>query len=80
MASAAVSSKAVVLLLLTRCLLLNHCEGSVLVPCFCCAVLCALSIDGERELVALLCLSCWCLVTVNVLWLFLMVLGFVCSV
>ena len=40
----------------------------------CCALLCILSsfaIVGKRELVALLCLSSWCLVIVIVLWLFL---------
>ena len=42
---------------------------------FCCAVLCVLSSFaiipmGKRELVALLCLSPWCLVTVSVLCLF----------
>ena len=47
---------------------------------FCCAVLCVLSsfaiilIGEERELVALLCLSSQCLMTVIVLWLFLIVL------
>ena len=46
---------------------------------FCCALLCVLSnfaiiLKEKRELVALLLLSCRCLVTVNVLWLFLSVL------
>ena len=46
---------------------------------FCCAVLCvlfsfAIILMGKRELVALLCLSSWCLVTVSGLRLFLTLL------
>ena len=45
---------------------------------FCYALLCVLStfaiaLTGKRELIALLCLSPWCLVMVIVLWLFLTV-------
>ena len=52
--------------------------GSVFSLCFCCAVFCVLSsfaiiLMGKTELVALLFLSSLCLVTVIVLWLFLMV-------
>ena len=52
--------------------------GSVLVFIFVCINLCVLSrfaiiLTRKRELVALLCLSLWCLVTFYVLWLFLTV-------
>ena len=52
--------------------------GSVLVFIFVCIYLCVLSrfaiiLTRKRELVALLCLSLWRLVTFNVLWLFLTV-------
>ena len=75
MALAAVRSKAVVLLLLTFCLLLLPLREYVIVLCFVvryfipfqyCIIL-----MGKRELVALLNLSPWCLVMVE--WLFLAV-------
>ena len=74
-ALAAVCSKAVVLLLLIRfslLLFLPYCNCSM----FCCALLCvhssfAIILVGTSELVALLCLSSWCLVIV--VWLFLTV-------
>ena len=49
---------------------------------FCCALLCvhsryAIILKGKRELVALLCVSSWCLM--NVVWLFLTVPQVVCS-
>ena len=55
--------------------------GSVFVQCFvvyCCALFCVLSsvaiiLMGKRELVALLYLYSWCLVTAIGLWLFLTV-------
>ena len=82
MALAAVRSKAVVLLLLNRCLLLLPFLDSVIVLCF---VLCYFvsilvlqsSRWGKRELVALLCLYFWCLVIV--VWLFLTGLSAVCD-
>ena len=45
---------------------------------FCCAVLCVLSsftiiLVAKKEMVALLCLPSWCLLTLIVLWPFLMV-------
>ena len=66
-ALAAVRSKAVVLLLLILC---GFCKCSM----FCCALLCvhysfAITSMVKRELVALLCLSSWCLVIV--MWLLL---------
>ena len=69
-ALAAVRSKAVVLLLLTCCLLLLPLWESVMV---CCTLLYvpssfAIILIGKRELIALLCLSSWCLVIV--VWLF----------
>ena len=69
-ALAAVYSKAVVLLLLIRFWLLLPCKCSV----FCCTLLCvhssfAIILMEKRELVALICLSSWCLVIV--VWLFL---------
>ena len=71
-ALAAVCSKAVVLLLLIVTPVVGFCNCSM----FCCALLCvhscfAIILMGKRELVALLCLSSWCLV--NVVWLFLMI-------
>ena len=69
---AAVRSKVVVLLLLIVTPILGFCNCSM----FCCALLCvhssfAIILMGKRELVALLCLSSWCLVIV--VWLFLTV-------
>ena len=71
---AAVRSKAVVLLLLTFCLLLLPLWGSVIVLCFCCTLLyvhssIAIILMGKRELIALLNLSSWCLVMVELLFL-----------
>ena len=79
MAWAAVCSKAVVLLLLICCLVYFPFVVRVLcLSLFCCALLFVLSsfaiiLKRKRELVALLLLSYGCLVTVNILWLFLMV-------
>ena len=72
---AAVPSKAVVLLLLTFCLLLLPLWESVIVL-FCCTLLYVHSsfviiLMGKRELVALLSLSTWCLMVV--VWLFFVV-------
>ena len=51
--------------------------GALCWSLFCCAVLCVLVVEiilmGTRELVALLKLSSWCLVTVSVLALYLAV-------
>ena len=74
MASAAIRSEAVVLLLLIHSLLLLPLWGFCVCFLFCCAVLCGLSSFAiismaKREPVALLCQSSWCLVTVP--WLFL---------
>ena len=71
MAVAAVRSKAVALLLLVVTHIVGFCNCSV----FCCALLCVhygftIISMGKRELVALLCMSSWCLVIV--VWLFLM--------
>ena len=57
-----VSFKAVVLLLLIRCPIVGICNCSM----FCCALRYvhssfAITLMGKRELVALLCLSSWCL-------------------
>ena len=72
-ALAAVRSKAAVLLLFTFCLLLLPLWESVIVICFVVHYLMPLLVlTGKRELVALLCLSSWCLVIV--VWLFLAVL------
>ena len=72
---ASVRSKAVVLLLLIRCLL-----GFFVCLCFSMHYIVSLKVSSfaiilkrKRELVALLLLSYECLVTVNVLWLFLTV-------
>ena len=61
--------------------------GFLCLSLFCCALLCVLSsfeiiLKKGRELVALLLLSYRCLVSVNVLWLFLMVtwLGLRCVI
>ena len=71
---AAVRSKAVVLVLLTFCLLLLPLWESVIVLLFCCMLLyvhssIAIILMGKRELVALLNLSSWCLVMVERLFL-----------
>ena len=72
-------SKAAVLLLLTCYLVCFPLVVGVLcVSLFCCALLCVLSkfaiiLKRKREQVALLLLSYGCLVTINVLWLFLTV-------
>ena len=63
-----------VLLLLTFCLLLLPLWESVIVLCFCCALLyvhssIAIILMGKREVVALLNLSSWCLVMVERLFL-----------
>ena len=67
-ALAAVHSKAVVLLLLTFCLLLLPLWESVIILCFavryCVHSSIAIILMGKRELVALLYLSSWCLVMV----------------
>ena len=75
-AYAAVRSKAVVLLLLTFCLLLLPLWESVIGSMFCCTLLYVHSSiiiilvgKRERELVALLNLSSWCLVLVEQLFL-----------
>ena len=79
MAQAAVRSKAVVLLLLIHCILyLTLSVGVLCWSLFCYALLCvifsfAIILTRKSGLVALLQLSSWCLVTVNVLWLYLMV-------
>ena len=82
MASAAVRFKAVVLLLLTFCLLLLPLWESVFCSMFCCTLLYvhssfAILLMGKRELVALLSLSYWWLVMV--VWLFLSGLSAVCD-
>ena len=76
MAKAAVRSKAVVLLLLTFCLLLLPLWESVIVLCFVVRYFMSILhssitiiLMGKRELVALLNLSSWCLVMVEQLFL-----------
>ena len=75
MAWAAVRSKAVVMLLLTFCLLLLPLWESVMVLyMFCCTLLyvhfsIAIILMGKRGLIALLNLSSWCLVMVERLFL-----------
>ena len=73
MAWAAVRSKAVVLLLLTFCLLLLPLWESVIVLCFVVLLYVhssiAINLMRKRELVALLNLSSWCLVMVERLFL-----------
>ena len=70
MAKAAVLSKAVVLLLLTFCLLLLRLWESVIVLCFTLCPFCiAIILMGKREVVALLNLSSSCLVMVERLFL-----------
>ena len=76
-AQATVRSKAMVLLLLTFCLLLLPLWESVIVLCFVVRYFMsilysvAIILMGKRELVALLILSTWCIVMVD--WLFLAV-------
>ena len=71
-------SEAVVLLLLIYCLMYFPVFVDVLsLSLFCYALLCAHSsfaiiLKGKRKLVALLLLSYRCIVTINVLWLFIM--------
>ena len=71
----AVRSKAMVLLMLTFCLLLLQLWESVIVLCFCTLLYVhssfAIILMGKRELVTLLSLTSWCLVMV--MWLFLAV-------
>ena len=75
----AVSSKVVVLLLLIYCLMYFPLFVGVLcLSLFCYALLCvhfsfAIILKMKRKLVALLILSYRCIVTINVLWLFLTV-------
>ena len=77
---AAVHSKAVVLLLLIYCLMYFPLFVGVLcLSLFCYSLLCvhssfAIILKRKRKLVALLLLSYRCIVTINVLWLFLAVL------
>ena len=79
MAKAAVRSKAVVLLLLISCLMYFPLFMGVLcLYLFCYALLCvhssfAIILKRKRKLVALLLLSYRCIVTINILWLFLTV-------
>ena len=76
----AVRSKAVVLLLLSYCLMYFPLfVGALCLSLFCYALLCVhssfvLILKRKRKLVALLLLSYRCNVTINVLWLFLTVL------
>ena len=78
---AAIRSKAVILLLLIYWLLcFSLVVGVLCLSLFCCALLCVLSrfeiiLKNKRKLVAVLLLSYGCLVTVNVLWIFLTVPG-----
>ena len=73
MALATVRSKAVVLLLLTFCLLLLPLWESVNVLCFCTLLYVhssiAIILKGKRDLIVLLNLSSWCLVMVERLFL-----------
>ena len=79
MAQAAVRSKAVVLLLLIYCLMYFPLFEDVLcLSLFSYALICvhssfAIILKRKRKLVALLLLSYRCIVTINVLWLFLTV-------
>ena len=82
-ALAAVRSKAVGSVVVYSLFIVTSILGFCNCPMFCCALLCVhssfviISI-GKIEIVALLCLSSWCLVIV--VWLFLtMPHGFVCS-
>ena len=77
-ALAAVRRRAVVLLLLVVVPIVGFCNCSMI----CCDLFCvqysfAIILMGKRELIALLHLSSWCLVIV--VWLFLTMDGFVCS-
>ena len=75
----AVCSKAMVLLLLIYCLMYFPLFAGVLcLSLFCYALLCghsgfAITLKRKRNLVTLLVLSYRCIVTVNILWLFLTV-------
>ena len=65
-------------MLLIRCLIVVPIVGLCVCSLLCCALFCVISsfaiiLMGQRALVALLCLSSCCLVTVIVLWHFLMV-------
>ena len=76
--NAVVCSKAEALLLLIPCLVLLSLWGFCVYSMFYCVVFCVLSsfaiiLTRQRELVDLLCLSSWCLVTVIALWLLPMV-------
>ena len=79
-ALAAVHFKALVLLLLIYCLMYFPLFVGVLcLSLFCYALLCvrssfAIILKSKRKLVASLLLSCRCIVTINVMWLFLTVL------
>ena len=84
---AVVRSKAVVLLLLIYCLTDFPFFVGVLFFFFCYALLCvhssfAIILKRKRKLVALLLLSFRCIVSVNVLWLFLTVawVGLLCVI
>ena len=87
-ALAAVGSKVVVLLLLIYCLMyFPWIVGVLWLFLFCYALLCvhsrfAIILTRKRKLVALLLLSHRCIVTINVLWLFLTVpwLGLQCVI
>ena len=76
----AVCSKAVVLLLLTYCLMyLPFFMGVLCLSLLCYALLCVrssfvISLKRKRKLVALLLLSYICIVSANVIWLYLTVL------
>ena len=86
MVACAVRSKAVVLLLLIYCLkFLPLYVGALCLSLFCFALLCvhssfAIILKRKRELVALLLISYICIVTVDVLWLFVAVPWIVYSV
>ena len=69
--------KAVVLLLMIRCWLLLPLLDSVIVLCFVVRYFVSILVLQPSELVAMLCLSSWCLVIV--VWLFLRMPWFVCS-
>ena len=76
MASVAVPSKTVVLLLIYYLMYFPLFVGVLCLSLFCYALLCvhssfAIILKRKRKLVALLILSYRCIVTINVLWLFL---------
>ena len=81
LAKASVHSKVVVLWLLVCCLMyLPLFVGVLCLNLFCYALLCvhssfAIILKRKRKLVALLVLSCRCIVTINVLWPFLVCVG-----